>query len=235
MTAISQRSFSGGELSPSLYARTDIAKYVTSLRTQRNQITLRGGGSSNRPGTKFVIETKDSSKASRLIPFIFNSAQTYVLEFGDQYMRVHRNGANIEVSGVGAWGAGPTYVIGDLVVDGGVNYYCILGHNNQQPPNVTYWYALTDDIYEIPTSYLEADLFTLEYKQSADVITIDHPSYDPQELSRTADTTWVLANASFVPGVVTPTTVAVAGTGGATPYTYHVTALDPDTGEESLA
>ncbi len=242
MTAVAQRSFSGGELSPSLYARTDIAKYVTSLRTQRNMITLRGGGAANIPGKKFVIETKDSSKTSRLIPFIFNSAQTYVLEFGDQYMRVHRNGANITVSGVGAWVTATAYVIGDLRSNGGVNYYCILAHTSgaSTEPGTggsweTAWYALTGSIYEIPTPYLEADLFTLEYKQSADVVTIDHASYDPRELARTADTTWVLSVASFVPGVVTPTTVAVSGTGGALTFVYHVTAIDDDTGEESLA
>lgn len=235
MTTVIQRSFSGGELTPSLYARTDIAKYSTSLRTQRNMMTKRSGGSENRPGTKFVIEVKDSSKTVRLIPFIFNDAQTYVLEFGEEYMRVHRNGANITVSGVSAWLIGTAYVIGDLVVDVGVNYYCILGHTGQQPPNATYWYALTGTIYEIPTPYSEGDLSTLQYKQSADVITIDHPSYDPKELARTADTTWILSDATFAPSVTTPANVTVSGTGGANTYVYHVTALDPETGEESLA
>ena len=46
-------------------------------------MTLRGGGAANIPGKKFVIETKDSSKASRLIPFIFNAAQTYDSSFFD--------------------------------------------------------------------------------------------------------------------------------------------------------
>ena len=242
MTAIAQRSFSGGELSPSLYARTDVTKYGTSLRTQRNMITLRGGGAANIPGKKFVIETKDSSKASRLIPFVFNAAQTYVLEFGDQYMRVHRNGANITVSGVAAWVTATGYVIGDLRSNGGTNYYCILAHTSGAgtEPGVggsweTAWYALTGSIFEIPTPYVKADLFTLEYKQSADVVTIDHPTYDSRELSRTADTTWILAVASFVPEEPTPTTVAVSGTAGAGTYEYHVTAIDDETGEESLA
>jgi hypothetical protein len=53
----------------------------------------RHGGVTNRPGTGFVAEVNDSSKAVNLIPFVFNPSQTYVLEFGDIYMRVHQDGA----------------------------------------------------------------------------------------------------------------------------------------------
>ena len=51
-----------------------------------------------------------------------------------------------------------------------------------------------------------------------------------EKLSRTSDTGWILAIASFVPGVTTPTNVAVAGTAGSNTYVYHVTAIDPETG-----
>ena len=95
MTTFSQKSFSGGEISPSLYARVDQVKYANGLKTCRNSMVMRHGGTTNRPGTVFVAEVKDSSKTVRFIPFIFNSDQTYVLEFGDQYMRVLRNGAQV--------------------------------------------------------------------------------------------------------------------------------------------
>lgn len=90
---LSQRSFSGGELAPSLYARVDTNKYSTGLRTCRNMQIMRHGGAQNRSGTYFIGEVKDSTKAVKLIPFIFNDTQTYVLEFGDQYMRVIRDSA----------------------------------------------------------------------------------------------------------------------------------------------
>lgn len=235
MTAVAQRSFSGGEITPSLYARVDVSKYHTSLRTCRNMIVARHGGTFNRPGTKFVAEVKDSSKTVKLIRFKFNNDQTYALEFGNLYMRVIKNGALVEVSSVSAWDSGPTYVIGDLVVEGGVNYYCILGHTNQQPPNATYWHALTGSIFEIPTPYLEADLPTLNYDQSADVITLTHPTYDVRELARTGDTAWTLSVVTFAPATTTPANVAVSGTGGGLTFVYHITALDPETFEESLA
>jgi hypothetical protein len=56
---------------------------------------MRHGGATNRPGSEFVGEVKDSTKAVRLIKFVFNNDQTYVLEFGHQYMRVIQEGAYI--------------------------------------------------------------------------------------------------------------------------------------------
>jgi len=98
MSTFSEKSFSGGEITPSLYARVDTAKYAAGLRTCRNFFVMRHGGVSNRPGTKFVGEVKDSSKTVRLIPFVFNASQTYVLEFGDLYLRVIKNGSYVVAS-----------------------------------------------------------------------------------------------------------------------------------------
>lgn len=99
MTAIMQKSFSSGELSPSLYARTDVAKYQNALRTCRNFYVMRHGGVSNRPGTQFVGEAKNQDRTVRLIPFVFNVNQTYCLEFGRFYMRVIKNGEYIKRAG----------------------------------------------------------------------------------------------------------------------------------------
>ena len=43
-------SFAGGELSPSMYGRTDIAKYDSGAAVLRNFFVLRYGGAANRPG-----------------------------------------------------------------------------------------------------------------------------------------------------------------------------------------
>ena len=50
----------------------------------------------------------------------------------------------------------------------------------------------TSNIYELATPYAEADLFRLKYTQSADVLTIVHPSYPPMELRRYAHDNWEL-------------------------------------------
>jgi hypothetical protein len=53
------------------------------------------GGVTRRPGTEYLGEVKDSSSVTRLIPFEFKTADTYALEFGEQYMRVFRNGLQV--------------------------------------------------------------------------------------------------------------------------------------------
>ena len=97
MASIMQKSFSSGEISPALYSRTDIAKYQNALKTCRNFYVMRHGGVSNRAGTQFVGEVKDSSLSVRLIPFVFSNTQTYVLEFGNQYIRVIKNGTYVKI------------------------------------------------------------------------------------------------------------------------------------------
>ena len=95
MTSILQPTFAAGELSPSASARTDIARYYTGLKLCRNFMVMPYGGVRNRPGTEFVCEVKDSTRRCRLIPFQFNDEQTYVLEFGEQNMRVIKDGGQV--------------------------------------------------------------------------------------------------------------------------------------------
>ncbi|HID8089178.1 TPA: hypothetical protein ACXIFC_003308 [Proteus mirabilis] len=90
-----QPSFSGGEIAPSLYGRVDLAKYSTALRKCHNFIVRQYGGVENRPGTRFIAETKYQNKKSRLIPFQFSTVQTYALEFGDRYIRVFKDGGQV--------------------------------------------------------------------------------------------------------------------------------------------
>jgi hypothetical protein len=216
-----QRSFAGGEVAPALYGRADQAKYQTGARTCRNFMVQRYGGVTNRPGTRYICEVKDSANPPRVIEFIFNDDQTYVLEIGEEYIRFIRNAAQIVVADVDAYDAGTPYTAGDLVVSGGVNYYCIAATTGNAPPNATYWYALTDDIYEIPTPYAQDDIAALQYVQSADVITIVHPNYAPRELARSDHTLWILSTNTTTPATATPENVlASAGVApGAAPAT----------------
>src|SRR5258708_16222268 len=47
-------------------------------------------------------------------------------------------------------------------------------------------------VYEVATPYLEADLADIHWTQSADVMTLTHPSYDKRELARVGATNWTL-------------------------------------------
>lgn len=96
-----QPSFAAGELSPALWARIDLQKYGVGARRLRNFLVHPHGGASNRPGTYFIAAAKYNNKKCRLIPFEFSTVQTYVLEFGDKYLRFYAEGGQI-VSGTPA-------------------------------------------------------------------------------------------------------------------------------------
>ncbi|MDB4893147.1 MAG: hypothetical protein JWL61_5002 [Gemmatimonadetes bacterium] len=163
MGNVSQHSFSSGEVSPALYARTDLGKYSTGLRTCRNFIVRKQGGLDNRPGTGYAGPT---SASVRMLPFVFNDAQTCLLVFTNLSVAFVRNGAFIA--------------------------------------------------YSLATPYLAADLSALQITQSADVVTIVHPSYPPATLSRFSDTNWVYAAISFAPSIAAPAGFALtpAASGG---------------------
>lgn len=93
-----QPSFTGGEISPSLYARTDLERYASSLKTCRNFIVSSFGGVYNRPGFRYIAASKANQKV-RLIPFQFNTTQTYVIELGANYARVYSNGFQVTSGG----------------------------------------------------------------------------------------------------------------------------------------
>lgn len=68
-----------------------------------------------------------------------------------------------------------------------------------------HWYALTDDIYEIPNDYTADDLQSLTWDSSFDVLTLAVRSHPPSELRRFGATSW-----EFVP-VVPGQTIATPG------------------------
>lgn len=95
-----QASFAGGLFGKQLYGRDDLQQYLTGAKVMRNFYPYPYGGFTRRTGTFFVNETKDSSKKSRLIPFVYSDKTAFMLEFGDHYFRVYRDGGrvgNVEV------------------------------------------------------------------------------------------------------------------------------------------
>ena len=163
MAKLIQPSFAGGEISPSVAARVDLSKRAVAVERAENFFVRVTGGMESRPGLKFIAEAKTTG-TTRLIPFEFNTEQTYILELGDLYMRF--------------------YTYGGQILSGG-------------------------SPYEIATPYLAADLFTLEFAQSGDVMTIVHPNYAPRELVRITNTNWTLTEISFAPSQAAPAALAL--------------------------
>lgn len=86
-----QHALNAGELSSLLLGRQDLDKYKSGLSTCLNGIPLTQGAWTRRPGTAFLHQTKFHDKQSRLIAFQYSITQTYVLEFGEQYIRFYSN------------------------------------------------------------------------------------------------------------------------------------------------
>lgn len=265
------RSFAGGILGPELYGRLDLGKFQTGLAESENFWVLPHGPIQNRPGFQYILEAKDSTKKVRVVPFSYNTEQTYVIEFGDSYIRWHTNGGTLLESsqsitsisqanpGVvtkvahgysnGDWlylvAAGMTELSGRYVkvANATADTFELTSIHGGANINTTNYGAFTSGtmarVYTLSSPYVEADLFDLHFVQSADVLTIVHPSYAPCELTRLSATSWQLATITFAPTLSAPSapTLTPGGPGGGTPITvyYKCTALASETLEESLA
>ncbi|EHX3343577.1 hypothetical protein K2T75_002316 [Salmonella enterica] len=92
-------NFTAGELSPRLAGRVDIDRYSNGAKRIENAICLVHGGVKRRNGTRLIAPAKYSDKICRLIPFSFNRGQTYILEFGERYIRFFHNGLQLLLNG----------------------------------------------------------------------------------------------------------------------------------------
>lgn len=95
-----QTNFTAGEISPRTMGRVDISRYHNGAKELVNGIPVIHGGVRRRYGSVFVAETKHHDKKCRLIPYVFNRDQSYMLEFGDRYMRIYSNGEQVQIDGV---------------------------------------------------------------------------------------------------------------------------------------
>ena len=269
MTKVIQSNLSGGEVSDAIAARVDIDKYKSAVYKAENFFVQVQGGLTNRPGLEYVAPAKTPSTAVRLIPFEFNTSQTYILEFGNLYMRVYKDGGQVLTGSAktitGITKASPAVVTSnahglangdDVYVTGVVGMTELNGRFLRVASTATNTFALTDyagtninssgyttygsagsaqKVFELATPYTAAEIFALQYVQSADVLTITHPNYAPQDIARTDHDVWTLTEIDFKPEQSFPTALAVTvNSGGSTTYRYVVTATNIDSGEESL-
>ncbi len=86
-----QTSFVGGEFGPSLFGRTDIAQYANACEIVENFIIRPYGSAISAPGSVYVATVSDSTLKTRLIKFVFNREDAYVIEMGNRYMRFFTN------------------------------------------------------------------------------------------------------------------------------------------------
>ena len=172
--AVQLTNFTGGELSPRLDGRNDLAKYSSGCSTLENLVVYPHGSAARRPGTNFVAEVKDSTKKTRLIPFEFSTTQTYMLEFGDQYIRFYKDNGQI-LSGGSAYEISTPYLEAELfdlkfAQSADVMYICHPNHEVEKLSRTghTSW-SLTDvDFLDGP--YLDTNISTTTISMSAHTV-----------------------------------------------------------------
>ena len=86
-----QTNFTAGEISPRLDSRIDLSKYQNGAKSIQNFTVLPHGGLQRRGGSQFILQTKNAADKVRLVSFEFSITESYVLEFGDEYIRFYRN------------------------------------------------------------------------------------------------------------------------------------------------
>lgn len=193
-----QSSLGSGELTPSIWGRTDLDKYAHGTTTSRNFFVNYRGGVSTRAGLAYVGTCKQSgtSPPPRDIPFQFSVTQGYVLEFGEHYLRVKTNGAYVtEASKSSSVSSSAVFTVtshgyssGDWVFDTGNTGFS--GLTWIVSSTTTNTFTVTDlfgtpvtsatvtsggtvaRIYTVVAPYAAIDLPYLKYTQSADVMTL---------------------------------------------------------------
>lgn len=275
-----KNALSAGELSPSLYGRTDLQKWTSGASTCRNFFVDYKGGVKSRAGLAYVGTCKQKGRLNPPVdlPFQFSLNQGYVLEFGNEYLRFKSNGAYITEDPIhitnisNATQAVITvpnhgYAIGDWVFITGVkgmtefngltwiinnildiNTFTVTDLFGNLVDSTTFPayinHGTSARIYELETPYQTDDLPYLKYTQSADTMTltcvnananVEYPSYS---LERFGVADWSLTQEVFGAVISPPQNLVVTAQSSDIPttwYSYTVTAVDSDTGEESIA
>jgi len=141
-----QANMTAGELAPTLHSRTDITKYQNGVAEATNMIILPHGGMRRRPGLAKITESKINSKG-RLIPFIFNADQSYLVVLRNLTVDIYNNGVLVS---------------------------------------------------QEVTTFTEAQLYEVDFVQSADTMLFTHHSQPTKILQRTGShTSWSFSNVSF--------------------------------------
>lgn len=135
-----QSSFTTGEISSDVAGRVDLSRYQSALLRAKNVYVRPYGGVYRRPGTVFCGKTKYMDKRVRLLRFNFTEDVCYLLEVGEGYIRVWRDGRYLGV--------------------------------------------------EVAVPFTEADLPSLRYVQSADVMYICSRTRPVQMLMRYGEDDW---------------------------------------------
>jgi hypothetical protein len=78
-----------------MYGRVDMQQYFNGLEIAENCLVRPYGLIMNRPGSQYIAPVKFPTKTTRLIDFVFNESDAFVIELGEGYFRFFTLGAAV--------------------------------------------------------------------------------------------------------------------------------------------
>lgn len=143
MSVLSLTNFTGGEISPLVSGRTDMAIYSSSCARMENFIPLIHGPAVRRSGLKFIGRCRETHENNaikkdskvKLIPYSYSVDNSYILEFGHKYLRIVTEDGYLTAPDGGDAGCLTPYSDDDIFdisfAQAGKNLY--LAHKNHEP------------------------------------------------------------------------------------------------------
>lgn len=228
-TDVVKYAFIAGEISPTLFGRTDLTKYDLAMAEAKNFFVDYRGGLSSRPGFRFCEPVGLDNYPTRMVPFNFSTdlSNSYIIVFGHNYVRFIQDGGYIykipvpilAIDDGVVTAPGHGVVEGGLVKFGGVPWLRDRTFEAHQVTADTYKiYTLpggaefitgnyppyTDGgyaycVYEVYSPYTGADLANLDFKQYRDIVRITSPDYPIRTLTRSDHTDWAFNDEDISP------------------------------------
>lgn len=225
-------NFTGGELSPRLDGRVDVAKYKNGCRVLENMIVQVHGGARKREGSRFVVELKSATDPVVIVPFQYSTEQAYALIVGPGYIWFAKDRGIITTGTktiTGATNANPCVVTanahgfsnGDRVIVTGVSgmeelnnrsfvvagattdTFQLSGVNSSSYGTYTSGGSVSK-IVELATTYTADEIVEMDWTQSADVLYVVHKNHPIRQINRFSHTSWTLTEPYITTGPFRP-------------------------------
>lgn len=225
VVAIDFTAFNYGYVSPRLRGRVDLDFYDQACDFLLNYLVTPQGEANYRTGSIFVSQTKGNNPA-RLIPFLYNTEQAYVIELTDEFARFYKDhglitqtpvaitaitnasSAQLTIPSHGLSPGDPIFladISGMHQLNGQEAEVLTAPDANTITINIntttygTYTSGGTAaEIVQIATPYQDSELFELDYTQTNDTMYIVHKNHQPRKLTRGGShTSWALNTFTF--------------------------------------
>lgn len=219
-------NLTGGEISPRLDGRPDVAKQRNGMRKCENFQVVPHGGARKRSGTQFICNLEDSTHV--LHPFQYSTEDSYMLIFGPSYIWIARDRGLVTetadtITAITKANPGVVTAVNHLFSNGDKILLTDIGGMAELNNRIVTVANKTTDTFEISgvnttdyttyttggsasklikvtTTYTADELQELRFAQYNDVLYITHSNHPLRKLSRSSNTSWTLETVQLTTG-----------------------------------